>query len=424
MTNHIFYLGDVINCLRLIPEKSIHTVVTSPPYWGLRDYGVDGQIGLEKTPEEYIEKMILVFREVWRVLRDDGTLWLNLGDSYSREVMGGNGGAEKSTLQGGKTTIKIAQNFPPIKVKTGLKPKDLCGIPWRVALALQADGWYLRSDIIWAKTNPMPESVKDRPTKAHEYIFLLTKSSKYYYDNEAIKEPAAWERWGNQTVKKKQPGTASWIKPKTKSEIAYSFKRKVNESPPPGQPTQHRENRKDIVYIGSRNKRTVWEIPTYPCPEAHFATFPLDLVRPCILAGTSEKGCCPKCGAPWERVIEPSKKYNEILKNNRGKYHPDSSKELEKGASQGWGPIKKSLSAEYITIDWCSTCDCGQEPILCTVLDPFGGSGTVTMVAAQEGRNSIYIDLNREYLNIALKRNGFDGSKLVFDYFEIKEVVS
>src|SRR5690606_20470253 len=176
------YSGDVIETLRSLPGGFVHTCVTSPPYWGLRDYGVEGQIGLEPTPEEYIEKMVEVFREVRRVLRDDGTLWLNLGDSYATKPCGGIGSNAKVTAT--KKAIQKSAGIPQ-----GLKPKDLVGIPWRVAFALQADGWYLRSDIIWHKPNAMPESVKDRPTKAHEYIFLLSKSPRYYYDADAIREP-------------------------------------------------------------------------------------------------------------------------------------------------------------------------------------------------------------------------------------------
>lgn len=217
--NHI-YVGDALEVLKTLPERSVHCCVTSPPYWGLRDYGVDGQIGLEQTPEEYVERLVNVFCEVRRVLRDDGTLWLNLGDSYAA---GGSGGSSpKSTLQGytGSHVKQAIMNEKPISRRpmNGLKPKDLVGIPWRVAFALQADGWYLRSDIIWHKPNVMPESVKDRPTKAHEYIFLLSKNERYYYDADAIREPVSdvtIKRWGkggedttNTKYRKDKPDTA------------------------------------------------------------------------------------------------------------------------------------------------------------------------------------------------------------------------
>src|SRR5690554_4836246 len=239
--------GDVIEALRSLPEGFIHTCVTSPPYWGLRDYGVPGQIGLEPTPEEYVEKMVEVFREVRRVLRDDGTLWLNLGDSYANSNTGGN---RRMSLKSTK----------------GLKPKNLVGIPWRVAFALQADGWYLRSDIIWHKPNAMPESVKDRPTKAHEYIFLLTKKPRYYYDADAIRDPH---------VQKDRRGSRR---------VTYEIKAKGEQHAPS----------KSAGYLGQnpkgRNKRTVWTVPTRPYKGAHFAVFPPDLIEPCVLAGAPEGG--------------------------------------------------------------------------------------------------------------------------------------
>ena len=185
--------GDCLDVLRTLPDKSVHCCVTSPPYFGLRDYGVDGQIGLEQTPDEYVAKLVDVFREVKRVLRDDGTLWLNLGDSYFSTTKGSGGSNPETSPKQAWKGVENGQGFTPRKISAGnsdLKPKDLIGIPWRVAFALQADGWYLRSDIIWAKGNPMPESVTDRPTKAHEYIFLLSKSERYFYDAEAIKEDA------------------------------------------------------------------------------------------------------------------------------------------------------------------------------------------------------------------------------------------
>lgn len=222
--------------MRAMPDKSIHCCVTSPPYFGLRDYGVDGQIGLEPTPEEFVQALVGVFREVRRVLRDDGTLWLNLGDSYARSPAKGGSGP------GGKNREWYGENYGQARgaeIPEGLKPKDLIGIPWRVAFALQADGWYLRQDIIWNKPNSMPESVRDRCTKAHEYVFLLSKSPRYYFDTEAMKEPAS-------------DGS-------------------------------------------SRNRRSVWSVSTKPFRGAHFATFPPDLIEPCILAG------CPVGGT----VLDP-----------------------------------------------------------------------------------------------------------------------
>lgn len=231
--------------------------VTSPPYYNLRDYGHGGQIGLEHTPEEYITKMVEVFRGVWDVLADDGTLWVNIGDSYA------NGG--RKTRDGG-----AKRPVDPL----GIKPKDLIGIPWMLAFALRADGWFLRQDIIWHKTNAMPESVRDRCAKAHEYIFLLSKSERYLYDHNAIKEPAKQITTGNTGARSKRD----------------SFKRSASKRSIviPGQTVgTHRENRSESEYDASmRNKRSVWSVATRPYQGAHFATFPPDLIRPCILAGS------------------------------------------------------------------------------------------------------------------------------------------
>src|SRR5574343_992618 len=251
------------NALHLpIRGKSVQCVVTSPPYWGLRDYGVEGQLGLEKTPDEYVANMVAVFREVRRVLKDDGVLWLNLGDSYcSVGHKKSHSGFGTTGLSGGK-----AQEHSPTRRENdarslGLKHKDLIGIPWRVAFALQADGWYLRQDIIWHKPNPMPESVKDRCTKAHEYLFMLTKSERYYYDNVVLKEPEVMKPQRRLTPREANPDA------------------KVH-----GQ-AQHRRP-EGGTGNGFRNRRSVWTIPTQPCKEAHFATFPFALVEPCILAGS------------------------------------------------------------------------------------------------------------------------------------------
>lgn len=225
----LIYNGDCREVLRGIPDSTINCCVTSPPYWGLRDYGADLQIGLEENPNDYVTELVQVFREVRRVLRDDGVLWLNLGDSYA----GNNSRASRGGRAGFGTPRELVAN----RTGEGLKPKDLVGIPWRVALALQADGWYLRQDIIWHKPNPLPESVKDRCTKSHEYIFLLSKSPVYYFDADAIKEPVV-----------------------------------------------------DGLDSGLKNRRSVWTVPVRPYKGSHFATFPPDLIRPCILAGSPEGG--------------------------------------------------------------------------------------------------------------------------------------
>lgn len=263
--------GDVREKLKELSSESVQMCVTSPPYWGLRDYGHPGQIGLERTPEEYVQNMVEVFREVRRVLRKDGTLWLNLGDSYATPKEGNTQGTSTSSLHHKNPREDLKQLREESRFKKllppNLKPKDLVGIPWRVAFALQADGWYLRSDIIWSKPNPMPESVTDRPTKAHEYLFLLAKSQKYYYDAEAVKENI-----GNPTRKTNGMRSPAYLE-------GRSFQ---NES------DAKWENYGEHIDYSGRNRRSVWTIPTKPFRGAHFATFPADLIEPCIRAGSKE----------------------------------------------------------------------------------------------------------------------------------------
>lgn len=349
------YQGDSLTILSALPSESVQCCVTSPPYWGLRDYGADGQIGLEETPVAHIERLLSVFREVQRVLKNDGTLWVNYGDTYlCQNGKGFNGNA------------RLDDANRAIKVKRPLPVKNLLGLPWRLAFALQDDGWILRSDIIWHKPNPMPESCKDRPTRAHEYLFLFSKRAKYFYDYEAVREPAA----------ALSEHDAEGDRPRLQSARALSFARAVNEPERPGQThSQHRVDRgqregsggipaigkgnaktfrgggaytggnsfdnasgkerdshgntPNLTYI--RNKRTVWSVPTFPCPDAHFATFPPKLVEPCIRAGSRQGD---------------------------------------------------------------------------TVLDPFIGSGTTGMVARSLGRKWIGVELNPAYCALALKRIG------------------
>jgi DNA modification methylase len=256
--------GDCRETLKTLPDASVNCCVTSPPYFGLRDYGHDGQIGLEESPDAFVQQMVGVFREVRRVLRDDGTLWLNLGDSYNAHP-----GQRKTTDSvGDKQASNAGSNTAPSRHVAYLKPKDLIGIPWRVAFALQADGWYLRQDIIWHKPNPMPESVTDRCTKAHEYIFLLSKSARYFYDAEAICEPSEGVSGG-------------------------PFSQKTHEGRRSAMAGGAEIGRPEDK--GTRNRRSVWSVVTKPYKAAHFATFPPDLIRPCILAG------CPTGGT----VLDP-----------------------------------------------------------------------------------------------------------------------
>jgi DNA modification methylase len=267
-------VGDVRSRLAALEDGSVRCAVTSPPYWGLRDYGRDGQIGLEQTPEEYVAQMVEVFREVRRVLADDGTLWLNLGDSYKPS---GNGSTKKGFNERhfGKKFASDKQGADEGHVdrsqlrSDGVKPKDLVGIPWRVAFALQADGWYLRQDIIWHKPNPMPESVTDRCTKAHEYVFLLTKSPRYYYDNVAVKEPVS-----EVSLKRAEYGWDS-DRPSTKNASMG------------GSGIHVEKMGTRFVNPEGRNRRSVWTITTKPFKGAHFAVMPEALVEPCVLAGSA-----------------------------------------------------------------------------------------------------------------------------------------
>ncbi len=376
--------GDAIEQLRTLPDESVQCCVTSPPYWGLRDYSTNGQLGLEKTPEEYVAKMVEVFREVRRVLRKDGTLWLNLGDSYCGT--GSKGEWTDPKYANGRNGQKVALNN---KIE-GLKQKDLVGIPWRVAFALQADGWWLRSDIIWAKPNPMPESVTDRPTKSHEYLFLLTKSANYFYDAESIREPhAAPERQGQTNT-----GWDHGMRPNRESDRKWS---RTEDGNPNGEHV--------LAYNpAGRNKRSVWTVATAPYPEAHFATYPPDLIKPCIMAGTSAKGCCAKCGAPWERIIEDSEEYAQFKKSEtERKGGGMRSSELETmGLTRGTS--NKSVSADKQTLGWQPTCKCDADIQPCTVLDPFAGSGTTGMVALELGRKAILIELNPKYVELIRQR--------------------
>lgn len=267
MTEYKVLLGDCRETLKTLPEKCVDTVVTSPPYYGLRDYNHEEQIGQEQQPEDFVNELVAVFREVRRVLKDEGTVWLNLGDSYagSGKNRNGDGSINEKGLDSkqGTSLGTVQGNLKPLKAhEIGLKPKDLIGIPWMVAFALRADGWYLRQDIIWSKPNPMPESVRDRCTKSHEYIFLLSKSKKYYYDHEAIKVPVKQD-WGTRDrTNGKYHNEGTGLQPH--SGLTKSYEK--------------------------ANKRSVWNVTAKPFKGAHFATYPPELIEPCILAGCPEGG--------------------------------------------------------------------------------------------------------------------------------------
>jgi DNA modification methylase len=397
-----------------LKDKSVQCVVTSPPYWGLRDYATNGQIGLEKTPEEYVEKIVVVFREVWRVLRDDGIVFLNLGDSYAGSWKNQGRKDERGTqrpINGPMIQSFDGQPAPESNagiVPPGLKPKDLVGIPWRIAFALQAAGWYLRSDIIWSKPNPMPESVTDRPTKAHEYIFLLSKKERYFFDQDAVREETgnemSWDEYNERTA----PGT-TWVSGGL-TRYAGANKHDGGHAHPNG-----------------RNIRTVWEIATQPYPEAHFATFPEEIAERCIKAGTSEKGCCVQCGKAWERVWE----HGKITSTGGGPGREASGQCFV--INRGDCNVGYFTAREHITLDWQPACECDEVKMTlkhweklsfderchywtekdrkelprsrpCIVLDPFAGAGTTVLVADKLNRRGIGLELKAEYCEMAHHR--------------------
>jgi len=376
-----------------LDDGSVQCIITSPPYWGLRAYAgeqdvewptvtyqlnewcepvtVDpwfGPLGLEPSPVAYIGHLILCLREWRRVLRDDGTCFINLGDSYASSGISGLGTTTgHGKFQGGaKTDSRIRERVCPF----GLKPKDLLMIPAMFAIAARADGWWLRSDIIWHKPNPMPESVRDRPTKAHEYVFMLAKSARYYWDQDAVREEAITE------------GDCRF----ERTDNTQQFGRNGDDSRKrTGNPTN------------GRNIRSVWTIATRPYPAAHYAVFPPDLVEPMVLSSTSERGCCPQCGAPWKRVVKKVGDERPTVRNQNSGYIPpgqSSQRTMENGT------VPSYKSPDTTTIGWQPTCDCpDHEPIPCTVLDPFAGSGTTGSVAIQHRRKAILCDISREYLD-------------------------
>jgi DNA modification methylase len=338
---------------------------------------------LEESPEAYVAKLVEVFREVWRVLRGDGTVFLNLGDSYAGSWGNAGGqnrgnGTQRPITRGSMVKDQAVRNgdfVPPGKYgfsSMGIKPKDLIGIPWRVAFALQADGWYLRSDIIWAKPSPMPESVTDRCTKSHEHIFMLTKSARYFYDAEAVKEPSVSDHKSGNGFKGRQGGS-SRVGPLSGGEGTAEQWDGIG---------------------GTRNRRDVWIISTKPYRGAHFATFPPEIPEICIKAGTSERGCCPVCGAPWARVVErtPIKRYRP---------NPLTERDLVKTAGGSQVVPNDVAGCKSETVGFRPSCDCGGgNPVPCTVLDPFAGSGTVGAVAKSLGRDYILIEANPDYIEL------------------------
>lgn len=358
------------DCRRIMSDwiwdgMKVQTCVTSPPYFGLRDYGVDGQMGLEQTPDEYVKNMVEVFRLVKDLLADDGTLWLNLGDSYFSTTKGSGGSNPETSKKQAWKGSENGQAFSPIKLSSGssgVKPKDLIGIPWRVAFALQADGWYLRQDIIWHKPNPMPESVTDRCTKSHEYIFLLTKQPKYFFDAKSVEE----------------------------NSVQPERKRKDKLGGNKGDETHHSPGG---VFTGGekRNRRDVWTVASKPYKGAHFACFPPELIEPCILAGTSESGHCFNCGSRLVRQLEKT----AMVINRSERTH-------ELGQTRSSGTMVSPATSK--TIGWKKGCNCDTEIVPDIVFDPFMGSGTTAQVALKHGRNYLGCELNPAYKELQDKR--------------------
>ena len=424
MTTWEIRQGHVLEQLRAMPPDSVHCIVTSPPYWGLRDYelpaqvwadGWSGSLGLEPTIDMYVEHMIEVFREVWRVLRPDGTLWLNLGDAYAGSGKGKN--ADGSVTPSGKQATHPGSLTAPVPVPVpvpGLKPKDLIGLPWRVAFALQSDGWWLRSDIIWGKPNPMPESVRDRPTKAHEYLFLLTKAPRYFYDHIAIREPMAassiarlsqdtfWEQTGGDKDYGKTGVNANRSARGALENLATrTDKQRGHGRRHAGFNDRWDSMSKEEQQEAGANKRDVWMIATQAFPDAHFATFPTALIEPCILAGTSAHGVCAECGTPWRRVVEEEFRPGEDVSLVKGVRGSGDQKPMD--ASNGWDGTPRGTTVTT-TIGWQPTCDHDTEVVPATVLDPFSGSGTTGIVALRHERSFIGIELNPEYAEMARQR--------------------
>ena len=419
--------GDCRTILAELPEASVDCVVTSPPYWGLRDYGtaewlggdelhdhrgsvvrttvpvmaspkqranrgshgvrsgdcecgavrVDSQIGLEPSPESYVAALVDVFREVWRVLKPSGTVWLNLGDTY----------AANRTWQADQTIATTPNGYEAgSRVPPGLKSKDLVGIPWRVAFALQAAGWYLRSDVIWAKPNPMPESVTDRPTKAHEYVFMLTKAPRYYFDSFAVREPIsesmqrAIDRGPRAAAGQNMERYATW---QARSDLFGGDSANALFASADGLSRA----------AAGRNVRTVWTMAPQPYPGTHFAVFPPELPERCIKASSSEHGVCPECGTPWVRQVE----LERVPRPERlwtAKENPDRQDEGH--------PETKWTRAT--STGWAAGCPHGLDPVPATILDPFGGTGTVGLAANRLSRRAILVDLNPTYLRQSLTR--------------------
>jgi DNA modification methylase len=459
MTSCRVICGNALTELPRLPAASVHCCVTSPPYWGLRNYrsppvdwpagqyipmaGIpavsypawNGQLGLEPDPIMYVGHLVLIFREVHRVLRKDGTLWLNLGDNSVGSGKGGNPGISPDIKQNRNRGSLSMRGV--LRDVVGLRGKNLVCQPWRVGFALQADGWIFRQRNHWLKSNPMPESTGDRTTNAHEYVLHFAKSRFYYYDNIAIAEPVtgnAHERGNGVNAKcagwDDGPGSHRAVDHATESDQGPKFRRvdrgggnsRFNISRDVEHENRAVRSRQNPSFsaavtklVKERNCRNYWIFPTEPYKGPHFATFPKELCRRPILAGTSEKGCCPKCGAPWKRVIQKTSVDREGFEGagkNDGAESEVAGHRIVSAvrAARANGGDHDNPFPPKVTLGWAATCPCPEgPPVPCVVLDPFGGSGTVGEVAQLYGRNAIVIDVNPKYLPLIYERTGQSG---------------
>lgn len=412
MSEATIILGDNRKTLAELPERHFHCCVSSPPYWSLRDYDVEGQIGLEETPEEFVETLVEVYRGVWRVLRDDGVCWVNLGDSYCSTDKWGSGGSNNGkhvkAEDGTVPSWAVRAKRKPI---AGLKPKDLMGMPWRVALALQADGWYLRDAVIWHKPCPMPGSQQDRCTTAYEFIFQLTKRPRYFFDIEAIKEPTKPKTFTANTVPVKDSAEPmgndfgqNWNRDIAKNGGRYH---PVTSTPRNVWDLKWTEDDLPVLlaYMNQRHDgEDVWTMASGGFKESHFATFPIELPLRCIKASTPSKGCCSACGAPWQRITERT-----ALKRER----PNELTKRTGEDGTGNHCANTVAGVEARTVGWEPTCECGRGgqttfselPVVpCRVLDPFNGAGTTAVAARRLGVDYVGCELNEEYIDMSYRR--------------------
>lgn len=433
MDNFTSILADWIEGMKTLADQSVHCIVTSPPYYALRDYGLAPSewpaiqfkslfghvvkvpamtycLGMEPTIEAFIAHLVYGFREARRVLHDDGTLWVNMGDSYCSTA----GGTMSAPLhiKGLKAETANARVIMRPKHIKAIKPKDLLMIPALLAIALREDGWYLRSDIIWHKPNPMPESVTDRPTKAHEYIFMLSKSPRYYYDAAAIREALA-----ESTLNDKRLADPEYEAPRVENGFPGNptrgnglLKRRTDKQRGHSRRHDGFNDRwdgmtKEQQQSMGANKRDVWTIATQPYAEAHFATFPEKLIEPCILAGTSAHGHCSCCGKGWVRITETT-----LVPTHKASYNTQADERdagadnLDQGSNRVKDGHKPGWINEVTTLGWKPQCKCNAPIMPATVLDPFGGSGTTAVVAISHRRHAIIIEKKPAYKALSDKR--------------------